>query len=166
VGVDNSFSLLLQRRDDLPGRYVEADLTEPGWWESVSLEPASFDAAVCLSVLHHIPTATARRGVLTDLAHLLAEGATCAISVWQVLHRERFRRRLVSWSDVGIDASDVDEGDLLLDWRRGGRGLRYVHHFDLEELQADCEEAGLTVTGHYRSDGDTDDLGLYVLVRR
>ncbi|MFN8427257.1 MAG: hypothetical protein U0X87_13510 [Anaerolineales bacterium] len=34
----------------------------------------------------------------------------------------------------GVEASEVDEGDYLLDWRSGGEGLRYVHHFTEAEL--------------------------------
>jgi hypothetical protein len=30
---------------------------------------------------------------------------------------------------VGLSANDVDPGDYLLDWRSGGEGLRYIHHF-------------------------------------
>ena len=59
----------------------------------------------------------------------------------------------------GPDRSRLDPGDQLLDWRRGPRALRYVHHYEPDELIEDCEAAGLRVDRRWTSD---DGLGLYV----
>ncbi len=56
------------------------------------------------------------------------------VSVWNFPAEPKWRQRVVAWEAIGLDAEDVEEGDALLDWRRGGRGLRYVHHFTEEEL--------------------------------
>jgi redox-sensitive bicupin YhaK (pirin superfamily) len=55
----------------------------------------------------------------------------------------------------------VDENDYLLDWRRGGEGLRYVHHFDEAELNAMATASGFQVREMFRSDGENGQLGLY-----
>jgi hypothetical protein len=55
----------------------------------------------------------------------------------------------------------LDEGDYLLDWRSGGEGLRYAHHFSAEELRGLAEQAEMRVTDSFSSDGDGGDLGLY-----
>jgi SAM-dependent methyltransferase len=175
VGVDQSTELLGQREvllRELPSPTGEphaslcaADITRPGWWKPLGLRREGFDAVVCFSVLHHVPTLEARKRLLEDIARFLAPGGACALSVWQVLHRDRFRRKIVPWSRIGLDASDVEDGDLLIDWQAGGEGLRYVHHFDLVELAGLCEGAGLAVTHHFRADGDSGDLGLYLIAR-
>ena len=58
----------------------------------------------------------------------------------------------------------ADPGDYLLDWRRGGHGLRYVHHFELDELNTLCVRAGFHVDDSFRSDGESGTLGLYLLL--
>ncbi|MEP6894468.1 MAG: hypothetical protein ABI986_02555, partial [Chloroflexota bacterium] len=57
--------------------------------------------------------------------------------------------------------SDVDVGDYLLDWRSGGAGLRYVHHFDESELQELAEAASFQIKDMFYSDGETGNLSLY-----
>ena len=53
----------------------------------------------------------------------------------------------------------LEPGDYLLDWRRGTRALRYVHHYDPAELVADCRVAGLVIERQWTGD---EGLGLYV----
>jgi hypothetical protein len=55
----------------------------------------------------------------------------------------------------------VDAGDYLLDWRQGGSGLRYVHHFDEAELSALAATTGFRVLETFYSDGEGGRLGLY-----
>ena len=100
------------------------------------------------------------------MADLLRPGGGFAFSVWQLMHLPRFQKRVRPWSDAGLKDSDLEPGDLLLDWKMGGEALRYVHQFEPEELTALCDEAGLDVESSFRSDGETGDLGLYVVGRR
>lgn len=159
VGLDRSTALLAAAGAWPEGlEAVEVDI-ETGPWP-----PGPFDVICCLAVLHHLPGRQTRIGLLRRMAGHLAPRGRWLVSVWQFLHEERFRRRLVDWGEVGIDPERLDPGDFLLDWRRGPRALRYVHHYDgAEELVADCLEAGLVPLRHYRSDGRSGDLGLYVL---
>jgi len=55
----------------------------------------------------------------------------------------------------------VDAGDYLLDWRNGDVGLRYVHHFDEEELSKLAKATGFKVIDTFYLDGETGNLGLY-----
>ena len=55
----------------------------------------------------------------------------------------------------------MDPGDYLLDWRSGGQGLRYVHHFSREELGALAAAYGFEVVETFESDGEGGRLGLY-----
>lgn len=156
VGLDQSRTLLSARAPWPEGlSAVRADLLEDAWPEG------PFDLVCCLAVLHHLPGRGARREVLRRIAGRLAPGGRWLVSVWQVLGRERFRRRLVDWAEVGVDPQELDPGDLLLDWRRGAVALRYVHHYEDAELEADCAAAGLGGGTSFLSDGRSGDLGLY-----
>ena len=166
VGVDRSVALLARARagpEAATLQLVEADLLTPAWVDALTPPEDGFEAVVLFSTLHHVPCARRRRSLLGEIAALLAPEGRWAISVWQLLHLERMRRKIRPWSDAGIDEAELEPGDLLVDWRRGGRGLRYVHHFEPEELAELCEQAGLLVQEQYRSDGHSGDLGLYFL---
>ena len=162
LGVDFSPALLSQREQPAEFRLLELDFSRDGW--SRGLPGGPFDTVLCFSVLHHLAGDLRRRRFLDEMAGLLRPEGRWAISVWQVLHRERFRRRRRQWSEIGLSADQVDEGDLLLDWKHGA--LRYVHHFEEPELRAHCIDAGLVVDESWRSDGDSDDLGLYLVGHR
>lgn len=164
-GVD--FSPRLLRMADLRARdfaSVTADLSGPGWKRHPALEGMRFDCAVCFAVLFHIPGARRRARLLREIRELLAPGGRAVISVWQFLHLPRLRKRVIPWEAVGLSQNDVEAGDLLVDWRRGGRGLRYVHHFSEEELLALCRGAGFSVDQTYRSDGESGDLSLFAVL--
>lgn len=179
LGVDYSEGLLRQASPRMPlgFRFMLCDLTSVDWPNQVRrAEKARFEAAVCFSALHHIPGARRRLRLLRGIRSLLEPGARCAVSVWQFLHVPRLRRRIVPWSEVDLRPEDVDAGDYLLDWRRGGRGLRYVHHFDEPELTRLCHRAGFRLLDIYRSDGHapalrvaegagSGEMGLYILLQ-
>jgi hypothetical protein len=71
------------------------------------------------------------------------------------------RERIQSWELIGLSPGDVEPGDYLLDWRSGGTGLRYVHHFNEEELSRLAQESGFDVIETFYSDGEGGKLGLY-----
>jgi len=165
LGIDGSTVLLelAKRRVARPWAVFHwADLARRGWAESPALSGgAPFDWGLAFSVFHHFPGEEMRQRLATDLRRLIHDGGRAAISVWQFLNRDRFRTRIVDWSEIGLTASDVDTGDALLDWRRDGYGLRYVHHFLEEELAGLASRAGFDVEETFRSDGEGGRLGLY-----
>jgi hypothetical protein len=61
---------------------------------------------------------------------------------------------------------EVDEGDYLLDWRSGGAGLRYVHHFSEGELAALAESSGFEIVDTFYSDGKEGNLSIYQVWRK
>jgi hypothetical protein len=97
-------------------------------------------------VLHHIPSDEIRLEILRTVHDLLAEGGKFIHANWQFLNSEKLKARIKPWEDAAVSESDVDAGDYLLDWRSGGQGLRYVHHFteaDVEgETRAELAAAG------------------------
>ncbi len=62
---------------------------------------------------------------------------------------------------IGLEDGQVDPGDHLLDWRHGGRGLRYVHAFESSELEELAGRAGFRRVRTYHADGQGGRLGRY-----
>ncbi len=162
VGVDSSAALLGCAAQRAHASFLQLDLMDPAWVLRVRRR---FPAIVCFAVLHHVPGARRRLRLLRQLHGLLQPGGVCVLSVWQFAHVPRLRRKICDWQQAGITAAQVDAQDYLLDWQRGGSGLRYAHQFSLAELAQLCARAGFEVRQTYRSDGATGDMGLYVILR-
>jgi SAM-dependent methyltransferase len=167
LGVDNSPILLAQAAstvDDPRVSFLEVDLMEPEWEVQMADNPfgqARFDRVLCFAVLHHIPGREARLALLRPVRRLLETQGQLHLSTWDFLSSPRLQTRVVPWEELGLTAEDVDPGDYLLDWRRGGTGLRYVHHFTQDELQGLARETDFEVLETYSSDGENGRLGVY-----
>jgi len=163
VGVDMSDDLLdvARRRVGVQGnmRFVRANLADAMWTSRISEE--RFDVVLAFAVLHHLPGENLRLRLLNQIRTLLRVHGKFIHSNWQFLNSERLKRRIQSWEQVGIDESELDEGDYLLDWRHGGFGLRYVHFFTEEELSKLAEMTGFRVVEAFYSVGEGGNLGLY-----
>jgi hypothetical protein len=112
-------------------------------------------------VLHHIPSLDLRLNILRLVYQLLGADGLFVHSTWQFLNSEKLRARIQLWETVGLSGSEVDEGDYLLDWRSGGKGLRYVHHFDQDELNELAKSSNFEIVDAFSSDGKEGNLGLY-----
>jgi (p)ppGpp synthase/HD superfamily hydrolase len=99
--------------------------------------------------------------MLAKTRNLLKPDGRFALSNWQFLNSERLRERIQPWERIRLSAAEVDEGDHLLDWRSGGEGLRYAHHFNEDELAELAQESGFQVLETFYSDGENGRLGMY-----
>lgn len=160
LGLDQCEDLLDEaRRSGLPqATFLHADLAFPGW--SGLTEPP-YAYALAFAVLHHFPGESRRGEFATSVRDLLDPQGLFVVSVWQFQTSERLRRRIVPWETIGLNAEQVDPGDFLLDWRHGGRGLRYVHAFEETELEALARHAGFRLVRAYHADGQGGRLGRY-----
>jgi tRNA (uracil-5-)-methyltransferase TRM9 len=139
--------------------FIQAELSSSDW----RLQAPQLPYSVCLAFafLHHLPGQALRLSVLQQARSLLSPGGRLIHSEWQFLNSERLRQRIQPWTRIGLQAEQVDPGDYLLDWRHGGEGLRYVHHFTPEELAGLAQAAGFRVLETFFSDGEGGRLGLY-----
>lgn len=161
LGLDFSLPLLRaaeSQPETFPARFLAADLTA-NW--SAELRPAAFDLVTCFASLHHIPSHALRLGILRQVLPLLAPGGRFIHSNWQFLNSEKLQARIQPWETAGFSAAEVDADDYLLDWRAGGLGLRYAHHFSALELSRLAAETGFRVVESFLSDGGNGRLGLY-----
>lgn len=186
IGVDNSLGLLATTRSlEKPGiKFLQADLTDR-MWPKLALQvleqsligptgqpPAPgdlsrlspdihFDTVLAFAVLHHIPGSRLRQQFLRQVQRVLVPGGRLIHSNWQFLSSPRLRQRIQPWESAGIRVESVDPGDYLLDWRSGGFGLRYVHHFSETELASLAADTGFKVCECFLSDGEGNSLGIY-----
>jgi tRNA (uracil-5-)-methyltransferase TRM9 len=163
VGVDSGADLLSVAQknipEDLHAALLQADLASPDWDRMLPL--TSFDIIMAFAVLHHLPGEGLRQQVLDKIGALLISEGRFIHSEWQFLNSPRLSARIQPWEKIGLSSTDVDAGDYLLDWRRGGYGLRYVHHFTLNELETLAQKTGFKIVDTFYADGETGDLGLY-----
>ena len=162
LGLDFSLPLLQVAEsglDGFPAAFLQGDITSDDWDSSLAL--SSFDLVFAFAVLHHIPGEEMRLGLLKKIHGLLAPGGRLILSNWQFLSSDKLKARIQDWGMVGLSWEQLDDGDYLLDWRAGGAGFRYVHHFSEDELIALAASAGFRVVETFRSDGQNHKLGLY-----
>lgn len=168
TGIDSSAPLLALASANtadlapLHVRFLLADIGEEGW--EAALAGERFDAVALLAVLHHIPGWQGRADLLRTLGALLDDGGSLVISTWQFLSEPRLRRKIVSWEQGGLADGDVEAGDYLLDWRRGGYGLRYCHLVDEAELHALAAAANLEIRELTLADGPGQNLNLVAVL--
>lgn len=167
VGLDFSSALLVEAQKNASPSYhalfQQADLASPDW--TALLPSRNFNRILAFAVLHHIPGHGLRLQLMHQLSQCLAADGLLILSNWQFLNSERLRSRIQPWSAAGLSPSDVEPGDYLLDWRRGGQGLRYIHHFSAQELEDLAAESGFQVVETFYSDGEGGNLGLYQVWR-
>jgi SAM-dependent methyltransferase len=161
TGLDFTSALLEQAAVGQPGNFhfLQADLSKEDW--DAPLAGNLYDAILVFAVLHHLPGIDLRLQVLHKARSLLALGGHFIHSEWQFLNSPRLAARIQPWDVIGVSGNDVDPGDYLLDWRQGGMGLRFVHHFSEAELEELAVRSGFEVVETFFSDGENHRLGLY-----
>jgi tRNA (uracil-5-)-methyltransferase TRM9 len=165
IGLDFSPPLLDEASLDQPSnfRFILADLSGNDW--DSALEATHFHVALAFAVLHHLPGMDLRLSLLRKVKSLLKPVGRFIHSEWQFLNSPRLAARVQPWESISLSNNDVDPGDYLLDWRQGGTGLRYVHHFSELELSDLAALSGFEIVESFLSDGETHNLGLYQVWR-
>jgi len=161
LGVDFSLPLLRDAESTLGAEFREADLSQLSVISDQLSVPDPWSLITAFATLHHIPSTEMRLDILRTVRKLMKPDGKFILSNWQFLNSAKLRSRIQAWDRVGINESDLDAGDYLLDWRSGGEGLRYAHQFSAEELSGLANQVGMRVVDSFLSDGDGGNLGLY-----
>ena len=168
TGLDSNTEFLEIARGVLPENnktaLVHSDITTSNW--NLDLPGIQYDIVLAFAVLHHVPGYKLRKQIFLKIADLTSPDARFIHSEWQFLNSPRLRSRIQPWESIGMTAEDIEGGDYLVDWRSGGHGLRYVHIFDLQELETLALETGFEIIESFHSDGEGDNLGLYQIWKR
>ena len=174
LGLDFSAALLQEAQRQafaFPARFLQADLAAPEWPQTVAAGRGfraadGYDLAFAFAVLHHIPSAQLRLNVLRWIHALLRPQGRFIHSNWQFLTSEKSKSRIQTWDTIGLSSQDLEQNDYLLDWKRGGKGLRYVHHFDEVELAELARASGFEILETFFSDGENRKSSLYQLWKK
>lgn len=163
TGLDFSPQLLQVAKEghyhNLRANFLSVDLTSADWTSRLKYQ--QFDNVLAFAVLHHLPGSELRQALLKNALKNIKHSGRFYHSEWQFLRSERLKSRIQPWETIGLSETDVDPGDYLLDWRRGGHGLRYVHHFSEDELAELAKKVNFTICETFYSDGKGNNLGLY-----
>ena len=173
-GIDFSERLLENAKDEIikvgqaPNLSVEffpVELMQADWIKKLPL--IEWQGTLMFAVLHHIPGKDNRERICLDVRNLLPAGMPFYLSVWQIQNSPRMIKRIQPWSNAGLDKSEVEEGDVVVDWRAelpdssSQPGLRFVHIFNEDELSALAVKTGFKVVRSFYSDGKEGNLALY-----
>ena len=178
LGLDFSRELLDVARAGCPDSsnifFSQADLSNPKWYLAIGDQPSAisgaeavqskwseFDTVLAFAVFHHLPGRELHLSTFKRIHSLLPPNGRLIHSNWQFLNSPRLKARIQQWEEIGLTSDLVGNGDYLLDWRRGGYGLRYVHLFSEAELHELADEADFTMRETFYSDGQEGNLGLY-----
>ena len=164
LGVDFSLPLLREAEGQTEGfsaRFMTLNLIRLAENAEELLRSGKWSLITAFALLHHIPSIELRLNLLRVANQLLKEDGFFFHSNWQFLNSEKLKARIQPWEAVNLSGSQVDAGDYLLDWRSGGQGLRYVHHFHEQELSDLAKESSFKVIDTFYSDGEAGNLGLY-----
>jgi len=164
LGLDFSLPLLLEAKCNVevfPAKFMKVDLTKIAEFSDQLSATGKWTSTTAFAVLHHIPSHKIRLDILRIVRRLLKPGGLFIHSNWQFLNSEKLKSKIQDWSKAGLSPGDVDPNDYLLNWRSGGEGLRYVHHFNEDELTDLAEAAGFIIKDTFYSDGESGNLGMY-----
>lgn len=163
IGLDFNLQLLTEAAQSVPenlkATFLQVDISLPEW--DANIPKVTIDVIMAFAVLHHLPGEQLHKTILSKVHTLLQPEGRFLHSEWQFMNSPRLRARVQPWETIGLSTSDVDQGDYLLDWRLGGYGLRYVHHFEEKELTILAKDTGFTISNTFYSDGEGGRLGLY-----
>jgi len=167
LGLDFSLPLLNEAEREpfsFPVKFLAMDITAENWCSK--LPPSTFDLIFAFAVFHHIPGFELRLNIIREIHNLLEVGGCFIHSNWQFLSSERLKAGIHPWDEIGFVPEDVEVDDYLLDWKRGGTSLRYVHHFDEVELAELAKASSFKIVETFYSDGENKRLGLYQIWRK
>jgi ubiquinone/menaquinone biosynthesis C-methylase UbiE len=147
VAVDFSHRLLVIGGTESPEKahrmaieWVEGEAT------NLPFQDASFGAALCVALLHHLPAPSDRSAALSELRRVLRRGAPVLVSVW-ARDQLRFESLLASHPQ----ADDVEVPWTMPD---GTSVPRFYHLFREGELQRLIIESNLHGERFFRGGGN------------
>lgn len=113
-------------------------------------EAEEFDLAVCVAVLHHVPSREYRLAAVKEAARVLAQGGRLLMTNWDRWKPRYWREHLAALAAKAFGRSPYDLKDIFIRWDRGAKKVdRYYHAFTRREIADLCRQAGLIVEENY-----------------
>ena len=150
--LDFARNLLLIGRRGSRGRVWGAHIA---WIQAeasgLPLRDGSMDAAICVAVLHHLPSRAERVRALRELRRILVSRGRVFVSVW-ALDQPRFRKAVDARRHLPAEI----QGDVEVPWTMPDGVVipRYYHLFQEGELEELIIESGLHGERFFRGPGN------------
>ncbi len=118
---------------------------------ALPLRSGSMDAALCVAVLHHLPSVDERLRALREIRRVLMAGGRSFVSVW-AMDQPRFRKAVEARKDLPAEV----RGDIEVPWTMPDGVVipRYYHLFQEGELERLIIESGLHGERFFRGPGN------------
>lgn len=175
-GVDYAPDLLSRATSLTPpysSKYVEIDIisalmSDPPTLhiqihDQIGIDHPQFDLITLFGVFHHVPNFELRHKLLTTLSTMLSENGTLCMTTWNFLENKSWKKKIIDPVIAGITTSELEMGDYILDWHRGGVGYRYVHAFSTLEI-AKMIPSNLRVVSTFLADGQDNQGNHYFIL--
>jgi len=127
LGIDSCGALLeaARARYALPqARFVERELFDAQG--GPDLPDGAFDVVALMGVLHHVPSEDARTALVREAVDRTACGGRLILTVWRFERDGRLAKRTQPFPEP-VDREQLEPGDTLLRWNKGGSAVRYCH---------------------------------------
>jgi tRNA (uracil-5-)-methyltransferase TRM9 len=141
-GIDSSERLVAHAR-----RLVRSNLARfrVGDLRALPYADTSFDLAIAVASIHHLPSREYRRAAIAEAFRVLKPGGTFIMESWN-LWRPKFAREILGMLRNVALRKGYDWGDMLEPWKAGSVQVeRYYHAYTAPEAAADCRAAGFEV---------------------
>jgi tRNA (uracil-5-)-methyltransferase TRM9 len=133
------------------------------FFKSLPIFQLCFDAALLVSVLHHLITKEDRVNALSELRRVLKEGGVALITVW-ARYQLHIIVKILKTILKGYRGSSVWDTRIC-----SALGCRYYHFYSIKELINDAKEVGFKVidSGAYEAPGKgSSRKNYFIIVRR
>jgi len=168
IGIDNSKKLVeIARQLYFDARFDVGDATD------LPFPAETFDVAVAVAVLHHIPSKELRIRFFYEARRVLKAGGIFIATVWDLRPKhllaagEWRRLRLFAKEQTMIAArlSKLDFGDFFIPWQN--KHQRYVHALTVNELCDLSSSVGFTIleSGILKCH-NSKEQNLYIVVKK
>jgi 2-polyprenyl-3-methyl-5-hydroxy-6-metoxy-1,4-benzoquinol methylase len=130
-------------------------------------EPSTQPKLITLfGVWHHLPSQQFRQQFLDNLQQQMTAQDLLVIATWNFAREERFAKKTVPPTEIGLEAKELETGDYILDWQRGKSAYRYCHYSPREEMEAHFKKSNLHLLNHFEADGKSEQLNSYYLLTK
>lgn len=171
-GLDNNQQLLDLARSKLLGLNIDLNFANLDLIDALlndqllkKIQQFSPNVVTLFGVMHHIPTQQLRTKLLRQLSSLLQPESLIIFTCWQFADDRKFQHKIVDPQSVGINPSQLEPNDYILDWQRGQAAYRYCHHLTQSEIEQLLVDSNLELIDTYRADGKTNQLNRYIIAK-
>jgi SAM-dependent methyltransferase len=161
LGLDFSKKLLADAKKKYAGK--EFEFSAHDFRTKFKLKQ-KYDLIAAIALLHHIPGFDNRLRLLENAAEHLS--GYLIFTTWNFMSDLKLSTKVVSWQEAGISETELESGDLLLNWGSSNSHLRYCHNFSEAELGQLVTGSGLKIVKQFDSDGRNQRLNTYYVCQR